>query len=235
MAVSRKSRSTELLPAAVARCLTRYTGDRDRLVVGLSGGVDSVALLHAARPGRNPIEALHIHHGLSPEADRWASFCQDLCRTWSVPLQIVRVDVERGSADGLEAAARRVRHEAFDSVAADWILLGHHRGDRAETLLFNLLRGAGVRGAGAMPERRGRLLRPLLDVRGQTSGSGSRHFRSRSNAWHACRSRAPAMCCVICSLGMESAFPAKNACPKPCASVSMRGRTGIRNSFSVVT
>lgn len=164
MAVSRKSRSTESLPAAVARCLTRYTGDRDRLVVGLSGGVDSVALLHAARPGRNPIEALHIHHGLSPEADRWAGFCEDLCRSWSVPLQIVRVDVERGSADGLEAAARRVRHEALDSVAADWILLGHHRGDRAETLLFNLLRGAGVRGAGAMPERRGRLLRPLLDV-----------------------------------------------------------------------
>jgi tRNA(Ile)-lysidine synthase len=164
MAVSRKSRSTELLPDAVARCLTRYTGDRDRLVVGLSGGVDSVVLLHAVRSGCNPVEALHIHHGLSPQADHWAGFCEDICRTWSIPLQIVRVEVERGSADGLEAAARRARHQVFDSASGDWLLLGHHRGDRAETLLFNLLRGAGVRGAGAMPERRGRLLRPLLDV-----------------------------------------------------------------------
>jgi tRNA(Ile)-lysidine synthase len=81
-----------------------------------------------------------------------------------VPLQIVWVDVERGSADGLESAARRARHAVYQKLAADWVLLGHHRGDRAETLLFNLLRGAGVRGAGAMPERSGRLLRPLLSV-----------------------------------------------------------------------
>jgi tRNA(Ile)-lysidine synthase len=64
----------------------------------------------------------------------------------------------------LESAARRARHAVFSRSAADWIALGHQRGDRAETLLLNLLRGAGVRGAGAMRERDGRLLRPLLAV-----------------------------------------------------------------------
>lgn len=132
--------------------------------MGLSGGIDSVVLLHVAHVLRRPVEALHVHHGLSAEADRWARFCQGLCDSWSISLQVLRVDVERNSDDGLEGAARRARHDVYARSGADWILLGHHRGDRAETMLFNLLRGAGVRGAGAMPEHSGRLLRPLLAV-----------------------------------------------------------------------
>jgi tRNA(Ile)-lysidine synthase len=163
MVVSRKSRSTDLLHSAAA-CLDRHVGDGARLVVGLSGGIDSVVLLHVARALGRGVEAVHVHHGLSPDADRWSVFCSELCNAGSIPLRIVEVDVERNSADGLEGAARRARHEVYAGVSADWILLGHHRGDRAETLLFNLLRGAGVRGAGAMPERSGRLLRPLLSV-----------------------------------------------------------------------
>lgn len=134
------------------------------MVVGLSGGIDSVVLLHAARSLPRPVAAVHIHHGLSEHADQWGQFCQELCGQWQIELRIERVDVERGSTDGLEAAARRARHHVYRRIDADWILLGHHRGDRAETLMFNLLRGAGVRGAGAMPERSGRLLRPLLQV-----------------------------------------------------------------------
>lgn len=164
MAASRKSRSTELLRSAAAACLDRHVANGARVVAGLSGGIDSVVLLHVTRALGRPLEAVHVHHGLSPDADRWAGFCQALCDSWSIPLQIVRVDVERNSADGLEGAARRARHAVYAGVAADWILLGHQRGDRAETMLFNLLRGAGVRGAGAMPERSGRLLRPLLEV-----------------------------------------------------------------------
>lgn len=76
----------------------------------------------------------------------------------------VRVSVERNSADGLEAAARRVRHAAFATAQADWIMLAQHRNDQAETLLFNLLRGTGLSGAAAMRERNGRLLRPWLDI-----------------------------------------------------------------------
>ena len=164
MAASRKPRSTDALAATALACLNRHVAQRDSLVVGLSGGVDSVVLLHAAKASHPSVAALHVHHGLSPDANAWEAFCEELCAAWSIPLRVVRVDVERQSADGLEAAARRARHEAYARQPEDWILLGHHRGDRAETLLFNLLRGAGVRGAGAMPERSGRLLRPLLDM-----------------------------------------------------------------------
>ncbi len=164
MAVSRKSPSTEQVLAAVGDCLDRHVGADDRLVVGLSGGIDSVVLLHAAKQRSRTVGAVHVHHGLSPSADTWARFCRDLCHEWNVSLRVDRVNVDRNSTDGLEGAARRERHDVYKSAAADWILLGHHRGDRAETLLFNLLRGAGIRGAGAMPERNGRLLRPLLEV-----------------------------------------------------------------------
>jgi tRNA(Ile)-lysidine synthase len=164
MAVSRKSRSTETLRAAVAGCLDRHAKRDQRLVVGLSGGIDSVVLLHAVLAELGPVTAVHVHHGLSPHADRWEEHCRSLCQRWEVPLEVARVEVERASADGLEGAARRARHAVYRELAADWILLGHHRGDRAETMLFNLLRGAGVRGAGAMPVRSGRILRPLLTV-----------------------------------------------------------------------
>lgn len=133
-------------------------------MVGLSGGVDSVVLLHRVRAIVPGVAAIHVHHGLSPAADRWEVHCRELCAEWRIPLAVERVEVERGSADGLEAAARRARHAVFARLDADWLLLAHHQGDRAETLLFNLLRGAGVRGAGAMAERSGRLLRPLLAV-----------------------------------------------------------------------
>lgn len=164
MAASRKSRSTELLPSIAAGCLARHTGPNDRLVVGLSGGIDSIALLHVVKGLTDSVSAVHVHHGLSANADHWEAFCRERCAAWAVPLQVARVEVERDSVDGLEAAARRARHEVFARTDTEWILLAHHRGDRAETLLFNLLRGAGVRGAGAMPERSGRLLRPLLQV-----------------------------------------------------------------------
>jgi tRNA(Ile)-lysidine synthase len=164
MAASRKFRSTDLLPSVAAGCLARHVGQNDRLLVGLSGGIDSIVLLHVVRSLVRSVSAVHVHHGLSENADRWEVFCREQCAAWSVPLQVARVDVEQGSADGLEAAARRVRHDVFASADVDWILLAHHRGDRAETMMFNLLRGAGVRGAGAMPERKGRLLRPLLSV-----------------------------------------------------------------------
>lgn len=146
-----------------------------RLCVGLSGGRDSVVLLHALSQLAPSFEvpvtlsAVHVHHGLSPNAHAWAEFCSELCRTCGVPLEIVRVDVPRNSGEGLEAAARRMRHGVFAACDADWLALAHHRDDQAETVLLNLLRGAGIAGAaGMLPERpqvRGpALIRPLLDV-----------------------------------------------------------------------
>jgi tRNA(Ile)-lysidine synthase len=164
MAGSRKSPSTEAVSAGVAACLKRHLHAQDDVVIGLSGGVDSVVLLHAMRASQQSLSAVHVHHGLNSAADHWAEFCTDLCTAWGIPLSVRQVVVQRNTPDGLEGAARRARHQIFASLPAAWVATGHHRGDRAETLLFNLLRGAGVRGAGALRERSGRLLRPLLAV-----------------------------------------------------------------------
>ena len=127
-----------------------------------------MVLLHCLRevavPRRISLSALHVHHGLSANADAWEVHCRSLCKDWRIPYATERVDVERDSRDGQEAAARRARHDAFARTGADWIVLAHHRGDQAETLLFNLLRGTGLRGAAAMGEVNGRLLRPLLGI-----------------------------------------------------------------------
>ena len=137
-----------------------------RIAVGLSGGVDSVTLLHLLRNQKN-VTAVHVNHGLSPNAERWAAFCRRLCRRLRIPLTVEKVKVVRRGA-GLEAAARAARYAAFSKVNADCIALAHHLDDQAETVLMNLLRGAGRRGASGMrPQSRfaGKiLLRPLLDV-----------------------------------------------------------------------
>jgi tRNA(Ile)-lysidine synthase len=136
------------------------------IAVALSGGVDSVTLLHQLR-NRGPVAAIHVHHGLSPNADAWAAFCRKLCKQWDVPLTVYRVKVVR-SGKGLEAAARKARYEAFAKADADCIALAHNLDDQAETVLMNLLRGAGRRGASGMPKQsrfKGKmLLRPLLDT-----------------------------------------------------------------------
>ncbi len=180
MADSRKSQSSDPVSAAVADCLRRYVGTADHLVLGFSGGVDSVVLLHAVHACHGRVTALHVHHGLSSAADHWVEFCRHQCVAWEIPLAVTRVTVERNSIDGLEAAARRARHAAYDGIDADWILLAHHQGDRAETMLFNLLRGAGVRGAGAMRQRNGRLLRPMLPV---TRNDILSYARARQLSW----------------------------------------------------
>lgn len=137
-------------------------------MVGFSGGLDSTALLHAAHSLAGDLEfelsALHVNHGLSSNADAWGDSCARFCRERDLPLTVLRVEVPLGGGEGVEAAARRVRHRALTEHPADWILLAHHVDDQAETLLHNLLRGAGVRGAAAMQEARGRVVRPLLGV-----------------------------------------------------------------------
>lgn len=138
--------------------------------MGLSGGCDSVVLLHVlSRLGLGDrLAAIHVHHGLSPNADAWAAFCADYCTRLAIPLTIRHVAVAAPSGQGLEAAAREARYAAFAECPGDCLLLAQHRGDQAETVLFNLLRGTGVTGAAAMPAERRfgklRLLRPLLDV-----------------------------------------------------------------------
>jgi tRNA(Ile)-lysidine synthase len=125
----------------------------DRLLAGLSGGVDSVVLLDIlagfARRGRFRLSALHVNHQLSPNARRWEVFCRRLCRTRGIPFRSARVRVQRG--DSTEAAARAARYAAFARQPCDYVALAHHRDDQVETLLLQLLRGAGVKGLAAMP------------------------------------------------------------------------------------
>ncbi len=165
----------------------------DRLCVGLSGGRDSVVLVHAlarlqadaAPADRWRLSALHVEHGLSAHAGVWAAFCGQLCARLDVPLRVVRVAVPRTGGEGLEAAARRARYSAFADCPADWLALAHHRDDQAETVLFRLLRGAGVAGAAGMrherPQHGGpRLIRPLLDLPGSALAD---YAATNSLAW----------------------------------------------------
>ncbi|PRA18423.1 MULTISPECIES: tRNA lysidine(34) synthetase TilS [Pseudomonas] len=141
--------------------------------IAFSGGLDSTVLLHLLASLANietlpPLSAVHVHHGLQAAADAWPAHCQSICDNLGVPLSVKRVRVQPGAS--LERAAREARYRAFAEVtgAGEVVLTGQHRDDQAETLLFRLLRGAGVRGLAAMPAQRplagGYLVRPLLDV-----------------------------------------------------------------------
>lgn len=169
MAVTPSSPSGNL-PAALRARLAARIFPGSRVCVGLSGGLDSVVLLHAVANLNLDLRlsAIHVHHGLSPLADQWVRFCGDFCERLEVPLVVTHVQVT-GHGDGLEAAARRARYAAFASLSADLLLLAQHQDDQAETVLFNLLRGCGLTGAAGMPACRSLggmiLLRPLFDCR----------------------------------------------------------------------
>jgi tRNA(Ile)-lysidine synthase len=145
---------------------------RAAVCVGFSGGLDSTVLLDLmARHGRETgraVSAVHVHHGLSPNADAWADFCAAFCAERGVPLTIERVRVDRDSAEGLEGAARAARYAVYAKRDEPVVALAHHLDDQAETVLLQLLRGTGLKGVAAMPEMRAlagsnvRIYRPFL-------------------------------------------------------------------------
>ena len=174
MAAIRKPLPNKAVVAAVADSLARHVPPHARVVLGLSGGLDSVVLLHALMALRDQIpftlQAVHVHHGLSPLADDWAEFCTRLCASHAIKSEIHRVRIARDDAAGIEAAARRERQRIFAGLDADFLLTAHQQDDQAETLLLQLLRGAGPKGLAAMaelhhrPDWRAAQLRPLLGV-----------------------------------------------------------------------
>src|SRR5512143_2827275 len=114
MASSRKSNLAETVAARLAPLLPK----RSHILIGLSGGMDSVVLLHLLHSLAPRFEwrlsALHVHHGISPNADAWAEFCSGLCVRYGIPLLIERVDIKPlRDEHGIEAAARKLRHAAF--------------------------------------------------------------------------------------------------------------------------
>jgi tRNA(Ile)-lysidine synthase len=157
------------------------------LAVALSGGIDSMVLLDAAAAlaERHAIivSAIHVHHGLSPNADQWADFCTAQCAARNVALTIHRLRLAPARGASLEAQARDARYKCLLASDADVIALAHHADDQAETLLLQLLRGAGPPGLSAMPAFRPghpALLRPLLNLPRTTLAS---YASVRKVAW----------------------------------------------------
>lgn len=150
-----------------ARFAAAVEGIEPPVVVGFSGGADSVALLAlAAEAGLDPV-AVHVDHGLRAGSDADAEAATAIAARLGVRGIVVEVDVPAGS--NLEARARAARYEALEAVriteGASVVLTGHTMDDQAETVVLNLLRGSGSAGLAGMAARRGALARPLLDLR----------------------------------------------------------------------
>lgn len=155
-----------------------------RFVVAFSGGLDSTVLLAAlCRLGAGPrVLAVHVDHGLQPEAAQWAQHCFDVAAALGAEFVAVKVAVERDSPAGLEAAAREARYRALEQHLApgNVLLTAHHADDQLETVFLRMLRGSGVRGLRGIvsfgPYGAGFLGRPLL-------GFGRAELEAQARAW----------------------------------------------------
>ncbi|TFH12899.1 MAG: tRNA lysidine(34) synthetase TilS [Nitrosomonadales bacterium] len=181
MANSRKLKLSNIF-SRVENILHEQIQRDDHLVLGLSGGVDSVVLLNILTSLSLQLEfalsAFHVNHGISPNANKWERFCLNLCGVHGIPIKIAKLKIGRLPGASLEAIARDARYQRFKNLKADYVILAQHLDDQAETLLLQMLRGAGVKGLGAMPVVRNQIskignqaldpgpqiLRPLLNV-----------------------------------------------------------------------
>jgi tRNA(Ile)-lysidine synthase len=144
---------------------------RARFIIAVSGGADSIALLHAFKYLNRDILALHCNFNLrGKESDMDEQFVKRFCNTYGIPRAVKHFDtvaIARASGISIEMAAREARYAWFEETrrarGRDYIVLGHHADDQAETLLLNLCRGTGIRGLAGMRPVNGRLLRPLLE------------------------------------------------------------------------
>lgn len=158
---------SELILAPVLHALQGNSGAR--VFIALSGGVDSVTLLHLLAQSRRGYDfnliALHVDHGMQADSKQWAAHCESLCDELDVAFNSVRLEL----SDSSEATARNGRYEWFRKQVryGDLLLTAHHQQDRAETVLFNLLRGSGSAGLSSMRFERpfygACLMRPLLN------------------------------------------------------------------------
>lgn len=164
----------------------RALSPAQRLLVAYSGGLDSHTLLHllATLRADQPLDvcAVHVNHGLQPQAEAWSAHCKRVCDALAVPLQVVRADAQPARGESPEAAARRVRYAAFARVlqAGQELVTAHTSDDQAETLLLRLLRGSGVAGSVGIHARRAlgehQVIRPLLGF----TGAALREYAERA-------------------------------------------------------
>src|SRR5258706_16413626 len=148
----------EPIAAGIRARLTRVIPAGSQICVGFSGGLDSSVLLELlaehAVPAGHRVSALHVHHGLSPNADKWVKYCERFCANHGVPLTVEHVRVDTASSLGLEGAARVARYAAYPARPEPYLALAHQLDDQAETVLLQLLRRTGLNGISAMPELR---------------------------------------------------------------------------------
>lgn len=146
--------------------------EHTHLCVGLSGGVDSVVLLHLLHQIKDThnfiLSAIHVNHGISMQAGSWAQFCQQLCQKLNIPLSIANLAVTKKPGTGLENTARKFRYQEYAKFKDRVIVLAHHQDDQIETMLSQLMRGSDIHNIAAMRlihERCGQIFwRPLLDI-----------------------------------------------------------------------
>lgn len=128
----------------------KHLPHQTNFLIGLSGGVDSVVLLHLFAHTNFNIRAIYIHHGLSPNADSWAEFCEQYCKRLNIPFILQKVTVD--STNGVENEAREARYQAIQQhlKSNEILATAHHLDDQAETFLLALKRGSGIKGLSAM-------------------------------------------------------------------------------------
>lgn len=178
--MTKKSFNASVLPRMRAFS-AKLIGRKDAVLVGLSGGADSVCLLHFLRylssEKHFALGAVHVNHGLrGKEALADQRFCEKICKAWDIPLVIQKTNAKKVAEKfnlSPEHGARKARYDAFLQAAKKWgatkLALAHHLDDQAETVLLNMLRGTKVKGLAGIPLRRPlgnsvEIIRPLLCV-----------------------------------------------------------------------
>ena len=177
----------------VENSLVKFANKPESICVALSGGADSVCLLHTLNSISKSLgfklSAVHINHNIrGNEAKRDEDFCVELCEKLGVPLKVISVSVLTDSKKGesVELAARRLRYKAFNQVDAQYIATAHNADDSLETFLINFCRGTGLKGLTGIPNVRGKFIRPLnrcskVDVLEYINSNGLQYVTDSTN------------------------------------------------------
>jgi len=177
-AMETKAETMQDLITRAAETIAEYglIAEGDNVLAAFSGGPDSVAMLYILHQLQSEPEfslaAVYVNHRLRPRAaKKEARFCEAFCGRYDIPFSVEEVDIpklSRTDKTGIEETARAYRYRTLNRLAEEKgytkIAVGHHRNDRAETILFNLSRGASRHGLTGMPPRRGKIIRPLYDI-----------------------------------------------------------------------
>ena len=140
------------------------------VTIGLSGGVDSMVLLNVLYQLKTKLNlklsAIHVHHGLSKNADYWGQMCSDECKKLDVDFSQKKINIDNSEGIGIEASARKARYQILHQLSNEFLVTAHHQNDQAETLMLQLLRGSGLKGLASMPsyDEERHLWRPFLKL-----------------------------------------------------------------------